>query len=224
MLPPRLLALSALAVLSGFSLRPASAQDGYYITVFGSGSHPLATRRTHTFATVSHVQQTPEGPVAVNDTISWMPATLHIRPFALRPEPGVNLTQEESLRWAESVGIRTSMWGPFEITPERYAALMARKADLENGRIAYRAVGGFTKSAPVSNCGQSFARAGVVGQKFLEPTPYPGEQGTSKLVERGIRTAPHPVVERPELRPAIVSPDHPVTVRDPAERIPRFRR
>jgi len=222
MTPTRLFVLLLLPIATPVAV--AQSPDSYYITVFGSGSNPLRAHRTHTFATVSHVRETSAGPVAENHTISWMPATLNIRPLALRPEPGANLSQEESFRWAESLGLRTSVWGPFTITPERYEALLARKADLESGRISYRALGGFTKDAAVSNCGQSFPRAGVVGQKYLQPTPLPGEQGTSLLVERGIITSPHPVVERPDLLPAIVAPGHPVVRRAAGERIGRFRR
>lgn len=203
---------------------PPTGPDTYYVTVFGSGSNPFRADRTHTFATFSRVTDTPSGPVVESHTVSWMPATLHIRPLALRPEPGVNLTQEESLRWAESHGLRTSVWGPFTITPERYAAVLARKADLESGRISYRALGGFTRDAAVSNCGQSFTRAGVVGRKYLQPTPLPGERGTSLLVERGLTTAPHPVAEHPELLPAIVAPGYNVVPRQPGERIRRFGR
>lgn len=203
---------------------PAQPTPGHYITVFGMGSRPLIASRTHTFATITRIQPTPTGDMIVtNDTISWLPATLRIRPLALRPELGVNLTQVETLRWGERLGIHTSAWGPFEITPERYAALMARKADLDSGRITYRAIGGLTRDAPVSNCGQSFTRAAQVGRRYLHPTPFPGVQGTSRLVDRMIRTASPPKVERPELLPAVVDPLA-VTHRQPGERIPRSSR
>lgn len=202
----------------------ALAQDSYYITVFGTGSQSLRAKRTHTFATFSRVTETPSGPLVENHTISWMPEILNIRPLALRPETGMNLTQEQSFQWAESHGLRTSVWGPYGITAERYEALLARQTDLESGRISYRAIGGFTKRAAVSNCGQSFTRAGVVGHKYLQPTPLPGERGTSLLVERGFNTAPHPVVEHPELLPAILSPGHAAVPRQPGERIRRIGR
>ena len=226
MTPTRLFALFLLPLATS---TPAAAQsaDSYYITVFGSGTLPLRASRTHTFATFTHIQQTPAGPVAENDTISWMPATLRIRPLAPRPEPGVNLTQEQTFRWIESKGIRTSVWGPFEIKPERYAAYLERKAELESGEVRYRAIGGFTKDATVSNCGQSFSRAGINGNRFLHPTPFPGEQGTSELVKRAVRAAAaegRTLVERPELRPAVVTDPHPLTPREPGERISRFRR
>lgn len=223
MTPPRLLVVLLLTVAIS---TPVVAQPAvsYYGTVFGSGSNPLRAKHTHTFATFSRVTETPAGPVVENHTISWMPATLNIRPLALRPEVGVNLTQEESLRWAESHGIRTSAWGPFTISPERFDALLARKADLESGQIRYRAIGGLRKSSAISNCGQSFPRAGVVGQKYLQPTPLPGEVGTSRLVERGLRHSPYPVYERPDLLPAVLAPGHPVVHREPHEQVALFGR
>jgi hypothetical protein len=202
----------------------AFAQESHYVTVFGSGSNPLRFKHTHTFATFTKVTESPSGQVIENHTISWMPATLNIRPFALRPEPGVNLTQDQSFQWAESHGLRTSVWGPYNITPERYEALLVRETNLESGRFRYRAIGGFTKSSTVSNCGQSFTRAVVVGQRYLQPTPLPGEQGTSLLVERGFNTAPHPVSEHPELLPSILAPGHEAVPREPGERIRRFGR
>lgn len=205
----------------------ALAQDSYYITVFGSGSNPLRAKRTHTFATFTHVTETLAGPLVENHTISWMPATLNIRPFAVRSEAGVNLTQEQSLQWAASHGIRTSVWGPFQISPERFSMYLDRMADLESGRIKYRALGGWTKDAPVSNCGQSFARAGINGERFLQPTPFPGEQGTSELVRRAQRTAARegrPLVERTDLLPAVVAPGYSTVHREPGERIRRFGR
>lgn len=223
MTPTRLIALLLLPLAVPVAA-VAQSPDSYYITVFGAGSNPLRASRTHTFATFTRVQQTPDGPVVDNDTISWMPAMRRIRPLALRPEPGVNLTQEQTFRWIESKGIRTSVWGPFEIKPERYAVYLERKAELESGEVRYRAIGGFTKDATVSNCGQSFSRAGINGGRFLQPTPFPGEQGTSELVKRAARAAAaegRTLVERPELRPAVVTDPHPLT---PRERISRFRR
>ena len=225
MSPPRLLALLLIPVAFP-AVATAQPADGYYITVFGSGSNPLRVKRTHTFATFSHVQQTPTGLVVENNTISWMPANFNIRALALRPELGVNLTQKESLRWAESKGIRTSVWGPFDIPPERYAAYMNRLAELESGAVLYRAIGGLRKSSTISNCGQSFSRAGINGSRFLHPTPFPGEQGTSELVKRAARATAaegRTLVERSNLLPVFLNPGHPVTQREPGERITRFR-
>lgn len=202
---------------------PSPPGHHYYITIFGSGQNPLRFKRTHTFATITHLQETPDGPVVENSTISWMPATLNIRPFALRPERGVNLTQEESLRWAESKRLRTSVWGPFEIPERRYYLYMARKAELESGEFAYRATGAWREGQPVSNCGQSFSRVTTAGQYYVQPTPFPGEQGTSVLVDRMVRYAINPLIEYPEVRPLVVDPSAAVIHRQPGQRVPRFR-
>lgn len=201
---------------------PSPAGHHYYVTIFGSEQNPLRFKRTHTFATITHLHETPDGPVVENSTISWMPATLNIRPFALRPEPGVSLTQEESLRWAESKGLRTSVWGPFEIPERRYYLYMARKAELESGAIAYRATGAWAREQPVSNCGQSFSRVTTAGQYYRQPTPFPGEQGTSELVRRMVTYAINPMIEYPEVRPLVVDPSAAVH-REPGQFIPRFR-
>jgi len=221
---PLLVALLSAAPTVAQDPVPTSSPSGdhYYVTIFGSGQNPLRARRTHTFATVTHLQETPAGPVVENSTISWMPATLNIRPFALRPERGVNLTQEESLRWAESLGLRTSVWGPFEIPERRYELYLARKAELESGAIAYRATGAWTRDEPVSNCGQSFSRVTTAGQYYQQPTPFPGEQGTSELVKRMVRYAINPMIEHPEVLPLVVDPSAAVH-RRPGQFIPRFR-
>jgi hypothetical protein len=62
----------------------------HYATLFGAQSVPFRIRYTHTWGTVVRTAVTPTGEYPVQiDTVSWMPATLEIRPLALRPEPGV---------------------------------------------------------------------------------------------------------------------------------------
>src|SRR5262245_19954113 len=70
---------------------PETAPPGvrYYIIVFGSQSTPKLARYTHTWATVIQVTETDGGPRIEHHTISWMPATLQIRPLRFRPEAGV---------------------------------------------------------------------------------------------------------------------------------------
>jgi hypothetical protein len=211
---------------------PAAAQtppgDHYYMTLFGAQSVPFRTRNTHTFAEFTRTVPTPAGEAVVEShTVSWLPATLRVRPLALRPEPGVNLTLQQTFDWVGSFAGRVSVWGPYEIGPDRYFPAVARKAELESGAVAYRAVGGFTRSAPVSNCGQSFSRAGpVVGKRFWQPTPAAGESGTTHLAERYLNAGAflNPTVKHTALLPAIGADRYPVTPRTPGERIPRFGR
>src|SRR5439155_25181493 len=95
---------------------PSVAGERYYMTLFGTQSVPFRTRYTHTWAIFARTAMTPAGEVVVAvDTISWMPATLEIRPLALVPEPGVNISHLETVRWLASFDGRVSAWGPYEI-------------------------------------------------------------------------------------------------------------
>lgn len=217
----------ALALGSAASAQPQTGER-YYMTLFGAQSVPFRTRNTHTFATFTRTTPTPSGEaVAESHTVSWLPSTLRVRPLAVRPEPGVNLTLDQTFQWVSSFDGRVSAWGPYEIGPDRFYPAVARKADLESGAISYRAVGGLTRSVAVSNCGQSFSRAGpVVGRRFLQPTPAAGESGTTHLADRYLRAGAFvdPGVRHTELLPAIGANRYPVTLRQPGERIPRFGR
>lgn len=223
----RLSALT-LALLAGSSAAEPADGERYYMTVFGAQSVPFRTRHTHTFAEFTRTVPTPTGEaVAETHTVSWLPATLRVRPLAVRPEPGVNLTLAETFAWVGSFGGRVSAWGPYQIGPDRYYPAVERKAELESGGIAYRAVGGFTRDAAVSNCGQSFSRAGpVVGRQFLQPTPLPGITGTAQLVNRYNRAGAFidPSVRHTELLPAIGADRYPLTPRQVGPRSPLFGR
>ena len=224
----RALAVCAAAVGCPSAFAQSLPGEHYYLTVFGSQSVPYRTRYTHTWATFVRAAPLADGGVSVQaDTISWMPATLHIRPLAVRPEPGVNLSLAETLAWAAAVSSRVSVVGPFEIDADRYARLTARKAELQSGAIRYRAAGGPTRQSPVSNCGQSFPRASpVVGRRFLQPTPEPGEHGATRLAARYVRSGAFvdPAVTHPWLLPAMGVDPTAVVRRFPGEWVGRTRR
>lgn len=217
-----------LLVLTSAGANAAPSDERYYMTLFGAQSSPPQPSKTHTWATFVRTRITPDGevPVAV-DTVSWMPATLRIRPLAFRRETGVNLTLADTFAWVASVGAHSSYWGPYEIDADRYAEVMARKEELESGTVKYRAIGALTYTKLVSNCGQSFARSSSsdVG-KFLYPTPTPGETGTSVLARRYLEVgALHDGgATHPWLLPAMGADRSPAIERRPGERIPRFFR
>lgn len=202
--------------------------ERYYMTLFGAQSVPPRTSQTHTWATFVRTHTTGAGEIVVAvDTVSWMPADLKIRAWALRRQPGVNLTFDETIDWIASFGGRVSSWGPYEIDADRYGRFLSRKADLESGTIAYRALGAVTFKSRVSNCGQSFARSSpIVGRRYLQPTPSPGETGTSKLAERYLKAGAlqDGGAEYPWLLAATGADRYPMVPRRPGERIPRFVR
>src|SRR5262245_3652073 len=98
---------------------PVPANERYYVIVFGSQSSPKLPRLTHTW--VTGVRATwndgQTEPTLETHTISWMPATLHIRTFSRHVEPGVNLNMYDSIKIMQSKGERVSMWGPYEMRP-----------------------------------------------------------------------------------------------------------
>ena len=202
--------------------------ERYYMVLFGAQSVPFQGRYTHTWATFVRTQVTEKGetPVAI-DTTSWMPKTLNIRPLALRPEPGANLTLEQTFKWVATFDGRVSKWGPYEIDRLRYAEFMERKAELESGTVQYRAIGGPRRRPDIVNCGQSFARGTPeVGQRYLYPTPSPGENGTGELAERYLKKgdllgngATHEWIFQ-----VINADQYPSTTRQPGEKVPYLRR
>jgi hypothetical protein len=141
--------------MSGVPL--ARADEKYYISIFGSESDPKLSRYTHTWATF--VKATGEGDDHTkyeieSFTISWLPASLKIRPFRPCAEPGVNLDLYETLDHTLGQRQLVSEWGPFQISQRLFEGALERKTLLESGAIRYKAVdpnfGPRVKS--ISNC------------------------------------------------------------------------
>jgi hypothetical protein len=84
--------------------------ERYFILVFGAQSTPLMPKYTHSWAAVVKVASCDGlAPAVEEHTISWMPASLDIRPWSFHVEPGSNLalhfTIEEMLRNKERVSV-----------------------------------------------------------------------------------------------------------------------
>jgi hypothetical protein len=133
----------------------------HYLLVFGADSCPKRARFSHTWATI--VQATPDDQSAngyrlESQTISWMPASLRIRPLALRPERGVNLSLGATLNDCFCKGERVALWGPYEFDPEPPPGIWARVqtqiARLNSACMLYKALDPDTgsRSKYVSNC------------------------------------------------------------------------
>jgi hypothetical protein len=141
-------------LLTLFCAPVARADDAYYVLIFGSQSEPKRPRLTHTWATFVRAA---DQPIALNApiesfTISWMPASLAVRPLALRPESGTNLGLHETLRAMYASGEGVSLWGPYRVSRELYERAATHKIRLESGQLAYKAVDSRRPSPSVSNC------------------------------------------------------------------------
>jgi hypothetical protein len=135
--------------------RPAQAGDRYYLIIFASQSHPKIPRLSHTFATLVKTTDCPADgaprPLQAY-TISWLPKTLKIRPFACHNEPGVNLTLEESLRWAYANRMHVSEWGPYKIDEEFFHIVFDEYARIESGIYRYKGIDPFTRGSLTTDC------------------------------------------------------------------------
>lgn len=118
--------------------------EACFMILFASQSHPKWPRSSHTFAAALRAETNGNGePTAVLEehVVSWLPATLKIRPAALNPQTGRNLGLKETLDWALGQSrpsrVRITAWDPFQIEPSLLQALRERIGRLEEGSIEY---------------------------------------------------------------------------------------
>lgn len=151
---PRLVVVAALACggCAATSVRPPSPAalpaagevasryppgDRLFVAVFGSDRPLPRPDRCHTWATAVRLSG---GAVAEELSVSWMPATLDIRPGRLRVEPGVNMSHGGALAYAAGDGQRVVGWGPYEVTPELFGRLRVQADWLAAGGTMYQSL------------------------------------------------------------------------------------
>jgi hypothetical protein len=144
----------ASTALSWILLAPvaAQAQDRHYLWIFSSQSVPKLPRYTHTWAAFARVGCCNGRRNIEAFTISWMPATLEIRPYAVRPEPGANLDLPTTLRSVSDHRERISVWGPYAISSRLYVRAIQQKQKLESGAVQYRAIDPVIRRSNISDC------------------------------------------------------------------------
>jgi hypothetical protein len=174
-------------LLAFFGASVARAEDAYYVLIFGSQTEPKRPRLTHTWATFV---RTPAEAIAVNApvnvpmesfTISWMPATLAVRPLALRPETGTNLGLHETLRAMYANGERVSLWGPYRVSRELYERAAGYKLRLESGHLAYKAVDSRRPSPWISNCMHAVCDALGIPRSTIREEQVQGEAASASI-------------------------------------------
>jgi hypothetical protein len=147
---------------------PARGEEFYYLLMFSSQHAPPCIAYSHTFATF--VKATGHGPCANHyqleaHTISWMPQTLVIRPYALLPECGQNQDLYATFHWALATEQRVSLWGPFQIDRDLYERALCQIRALESGQVRYKAVTTGILGDQVSNC--IHAVSDIAGPPYL---------------------------------------------------------
>jgi hypothetical protein len=131
------------------------AEEYYYAIFFGAQATPRRPKYTHTFATI--VKATGEGRDMSKyrlevHTCSWLPETLELYVWKLRPQRGVNLDLESTLKLMVDNREETSEWGPYQIPPESYERGLREIQRLDSGAEKYRAIDGLSRDSGVSNC------------------------------------------------------------------------
>ncbi|MFO0796598.1 MAG: hypothetical protein U0804_03920 [Gemmataceae bacterium] len=123
--------------------------DDYYVAVFSAEAVPYKPELTHSFAAAVRVSA---GGAAEVVGISWLPASLNPRGLTLAPEAGVNLGIPDTVAWAQRLGMRVSVWGPFRIDAELFCRLKAQAERLGTGRVRYKPTDTAFPAALVQNC------------------------------------------------------------------------
>jgi hypothetical protein len=144
----------------------ACAADEYYLTVFSCETVPFRGTKTHTFATVTRI---PTAGVVETNCISWMPATLKVRPFTLLPEQGVNLTLAQTLDFCRQENLRVSVWGPYAIEPELFCLLRDQSNWLSSGNVKYKSTDNVVPSFIAMNCYHAIWQVVAPLKKYAGP-------------------------------------------------------
>ncbi len=132
-----------------FDTRSIHADEKYFLTIFAAETVPFEPRKTHTFVVVHRVGQ--EG-LLEQSHISWFPQSRTLRGLTLIPEPGINLTIEETFAHCRKFNMVIAVWGPYEIKPEIYFYIVCQRKKLDSGYIKYKPTETFYPSSVAVNC------------------------------------------------------------------------
>ena len=199
---------------------PKPEYEHFYILVFGSQTTPRIPRYTHTWATVVKTTELPGCPPQVTDvhTISWLPATLEVRPLRFWVEKGTNLDLDTTLREVLQNGEHVSLWGPFETWHGLYDRFLTQKAFLESGVIGYQCTDSFGEAARTGMGCDCFHAISDVDPEFDRreyPLLFYGNRASQNIV-RQISERPiliHPGQTHDWLIPALGLDQYPIVQR-----------
>lgn len=163
--------------------------ERYYTILFGSLNKLKQPRHSHTWASMVRVKRLPgqAQPEIEVKTISWMPATLAIRPFSSRVEPGVNLTLPDSVRLMKEDGQSIEMWGPYEVWHGFWERFSVQHAFMESGAVGYQCTDTIGEAARLGNgcdCIHAISDMDPAFPRWRYPLTWYGPSATENLVRR----------------------------------------
>ena len=179
---------------------PVPENEHYYVLLFGSQTMPRIPRYTHTWVTMVKTIEPPGCPPQALDvaTISWLPATLNVRPYRFRVEKGIDLDLCATLKEVLHHGERVSLWGPYETWNGLYQRFLTQKAFLESDVIGYQCTDSFGEAPRTGNGCNCFHALSDMDPDF-DRRQYPliefGNPASKNIVrqlfERPILIRPH---------------------------------
>jgi hypothetical protein len=173
---------------------PRSADDRYFLIVFGSESVPRRPKYTHSWATVARATG---GRVVEAHTISWLPAKVDIEPLRFTVEPGANFDLCATLKIVRDTDQKIALWGPYEIGHRLYHRFQVQKAFLESGAIGYQCIDNVGEAARNGNgcdCIHAVTDMDPIYDRARYPLAFYGQAASKNLVGRIMRS---PVVIDP---------------------------
>ncbi len=165
-------------------------EAAYYMIVFGSEQEPNVMEHSHTFGAflrgVTAIERraviTP--PPRYYDVlcISWLPDTMVIHPFQLRPEKGKNFSLTDTLNWVtQDQSSHIYAWGPFLICPELYKHATLRIAQLDSGDPKYVVEDACFRPNCATNCIHALSDLGLT-KHLLHTLASHGREASCKVV------------------------------------------
>jgi hypothetical protein len=186
--PRNHVAASLAALLVCLGAGGAHAGEAYYLLMFGSQRVPANPNYSHTFATFVRAKWVGDGPCPNNPTleahtISWLPQSLVIKAWKLRPECGANFELQTTLDYALDNQERVSLWGPYQVEGDLYQRALQQLALLASGQVQYKANDVGHRSDRVSNCIHAVSSV-AEGTRLRVATPGWGQTASFAVLGR----------------------------------------
>jgi hypothetical protein len=117
-------------------------------------------------------------------TISWMPATLQLRPWRVCPEPGVNLDLHTTIQLMLQQREEVAVWGPYELPADSFARFIAQKARLESGAVQYKCIDPLDRHSNISDCIHAITDKDPTFSRWHYPVIRFGETASQYIVKQ----------------------------------------
>ena len=117
-------------------------------------------------------------------TISWLPVGGDVQLRNLRPVDGHNYSLDRTLAIMAAYRAQVSMWGPYEVSRERYESAVEHAEHLASGAVRYRVLDTPFYDKSIEHCVHAVTYADPVLSRLIQPVIQVGEPGTSRLAAR----------------------------------------